>query len=110
MIGEPILNHTSNPRPDPKSERAELPLRASLRTVVLTLVTSFALTTISLIWGASREFTALAEVTRQVEVAGRLRMLSQHVAFLTHQAKKGGATERTQLENAIGEFDAKLAD
>lgn len=97
-------------RSDPKREGAELPLRASLRTVVLTLVTAFALATISLIWGASREFTALAEVTRQVEVAGRLRMLSQHVAFLTHLAKKGGATERTQLENAVNEFDAKLAD
>lgn len=87
-----------------------LPPRSSLRTLLLLIVAGFAISTVSLIWVASREFGALAEVTRQVAVAGRLRMLSQHVALLTHRASRGDALDRTQWEDAVREFDAKLAE
>ncbi|MEJ6007188.1 type IV pili methyl-accepting chemotaxis transducer N-terminal domain-containing protein [Paucibacter sp. AS339] len=49
-------------------------------------------------------------MTRQVEAAGRLRMLSQHVALLAHRASRDGSVELKQFENAVREFDVKLAE
>ncbi|MDC8773457.1 EAL domain-containing protein [Roseateles albus] len=103
---------TTDTTEDPGPQTAPLSHlpRASLRTLLLVIVGGFAISTVSMIWVVSREFNALAEVNRQVEAAGRLRMLSQHVALLAHRASRDGSVELKQFENAVREFDVKLAE
>ena len=73
------------------------------------LVMTFALATTVLVGYASYEFNALKQLNEQVNSAGRVRMLSQHAALLTHLAARGDVQAKTHLEETLGEFDMTLA-
>lgn len=79
--------------------------RTSLRSQVTLAGCVFALVVAALAAFSVFQFSALSRLSDEVNTAGRLRMLSQHAALLTHQAARADKDARPLLESTQQEFD-----
>lgn len=82
--------------------------RSSLRVQVASAAVLFACLGAGLAAFTAYQFNALVHLTEQINVAGRLRMLSQHSALLTQQIAQGDKSALEQLASTQREFETSL--
>lgn len=76
---------------------------------LMALVVVFAVITSALMGFAVYQFMQLRELTPQVNLAGRLRVLPQHGALLVNLVVRGSASALSELGQDIVAFDSTLA-